>query len=143
MIPSSRQVAARHFFPVASPQRIFALQRSDRMDFGCTAKRVWTGFREAEPADFAGFDEFSEGANGVLDRNVGINAMLVVEIDDVDAETLEAAVTGATNVGWGAVHAAAGTVGIDAEAELGGDYDTIARAAARNFPTSSSFLNGP
>jgi hypothetical protein len=59
--------------------------------------------------------------------------MLVVEIDDVDAETLEAAVAGATNVGWGAVHAAAGTVGIDAEAELGGDYDTIARDFGEKF----------
>lgn len=39
------------------------------------------------------FDQFSHGANRLLDRNLGVDPMEKVEIDCVDAEPLQALIT--------------------------------------------------
>ena len=43
-------------------------------------------------------DEASHGPDGVLDRDVGVDPMLIVEVDDVDAEALEARLTGLLHI---------------------------------------------
>jgi len=96
------------------------------MNFAGTAQVSGSSFGEAERADFTGFDEFGHGADGFLDGDVGIDAVLVVKINGFDAEALEAAFNSAADVGGRAVRAAARAVGIDAEAELGGDDDAVA-----------------
>jgi len=53
---------------------------------------------EAEIADLALLDQAFHGADRVLDRHRRVDAMLVVEVDHVDAEALEARVAGLDDV---------------------------------------------
>src|SRR5207248_194229 len=54
--------------------------------------------REPEEAHLAGVDQARHRADGVLDRDFRVDAMLVVEVDHVHAETLEALVARARHV---------------------------------------------
>src|SRR6185437_3360909 len=71
-------------------------------------------------------NELGHGADGVLDRHGRVDAMLVVEIDDIDAEPLQARVAGLDNVVRTAVDPLAGG-GLDL-AEFGGEHDAVAAA---------------
>jgi len=94
------------------------------------ANRVRGGFGEADVADFALANEIGESADGFLDGSFGIDAVLVVQIDRVDAEALEAGVAGGANVSGRAVDAAKGCVGFVADdAEFCGEEDFISDTA--------------
>src|SRR5580700_4670888 len=53
---------------------------------------------EAQSADLALFDQPGHGADGVFDRNGRIDAMLVVQIDDLDAQPLETGLARADDI---------------------------------------------
>jgi hypothetical protein len=78
--------------------------------------------------DLAGLDELAEGAPGVLDRHGGVHAVLVVEVDDVDAEPLQRGVARAADVLGAAVDADHAAVRRPLVAELGGQHDLVAPA---------------
>ncbi len=84
------------------------------------------GLREPEVADLAGLDQLGHGADGLLDRDRLVDAVLVVEVDVVDAEALEAGVAGGADVLRLAVDADPGAVGLALVAELGGELDLVA-----------------
>ena len=69
---------------------------------GCVAwaRRMVPGGRlgQAEVADLPGRDELGHGADGLLDRDGLVDAVLVVEVDVVDAEPLQAGVAGGPDV---------------------------------------------
>src|SRR5882762_9841848 len=73
------------------PQRVFALNRSHRLYGVRTPDRLHARLGEAEVPDLSLLDQFLHGAGHVFDRHVGIDAMLVEEIDDVDLESLQRA----------------------------------------------------
>ena len=50
------------------------------------------GFRNADVANLALLDQPSHRADGFLDRDVGIDAMQVIQIDVIEAEPLKAIV---------------------------------------------------
>ena len=58
----------------------------DRVHGVRAADRVDPGFGEPDVAYLALGDQFGDGADGVLDRGVGVDAVLVVEVDVVGAE---------------------------------------------------------
>lgn len=93
------------------------------------ANRVRGGFGEADVADFALANEIGESADGFLDGSFGIDAMLVVQIDSVDAEALQAGVAGGANVSAGAVDAAERCVGFVAD-----DAEFVARKTLSRIP---------
>ncbi len=76
-------------FRVARPQRIFALHGGDRMHGMRPADGGDACLRQAERAHLALAHQLGHGADRVLDRHVGIDAVLVVEIDDVEARALQ------------------------------------------------------
>ena len=86
--------------------------------------RAADGFRarfgQAERAHLALLDEPLHRAHRVLDRRVGVDAVLVVEVDDLDAEALQARLAGLHHVLRPAVDALL-AVGELHLAELGGD----------------------
>ncbi len=87
------------------------------------------GLGEAEMEDLACFDQARHGADGVFDGSIGIDAMLVVEIDVIDVEALQAGIAGFADVVGLAVDGAdAGVAGIADDAELGGEHDLVAPA---------------
>ena len=76
-------------FGLAPPERVFALQGGDWLDGVGAANGFHAGFGEAEVLDFALLDEFLHGSGDVFDGDVGIDAVLVEEIDGIDLEALE------------------------------------------------------
>ena len=78
-------------FGLATPQRVFALQRGDRLNRVGAADGLRPGFGHAEVFDFALPDQILHGARDIFDRHVGIDAVLVEQIDGFDAEAFERA----------------------------------------------------
>ena len=86
--------------------------------------------REPEEAHLAGVDQARHCADGVLDRDFRVDTMLVVKVDHVHAETLEALVARARHVLRSAVDAG-GAVGLAHVAELRGEHHAVAPSAQR------------
>jgi hypothetical protein len=55
------------------------------VDFVRTAKGVGRALAKTEIADLALLDEFGHRSHRVFDRYVGVNAVLIKEIDRVDS----------------------------------------------------------
>ena len=83
-MPSSRQVG-RISASISRVQREYSVCRA-AIGWTLAARRrvLGGGFAHAEISDFALFDEIGHGADGFFDRRLGIDAVLVVEIDDID-----------------------------------------------------------
>ena len=75
---------------VAADERIFNLQRRDRMHRVRPADRFRRRFRQPDVTDIAGLDHVGDGADRVLDRHRGIEPRGLIEIDMVGAETPQA-----------------------------------------------------
>src|SRR6185312_158769 len=69
-------------------------------------------------------DQLGHGADSVLDRHGGVDAMLIVKVDDVDAEPLQARLAGLDHVLRPPVDALA-RCGLDL-AEFAGEHDAVA-----------------
>src|SRR3546814_5016485 len=76
---------------ISFPDRIFALQRGYRRGLRGAAQRFGPGFRKRDVADLALLHQLHHPADDLLDRDRGIDAVLVEEVDRVDAEPLERA----------------------------------------------------
>src|SRR3954471_23851622 len=83
---------------------------------------------EAEVSHLALLNEAGHSANGVLDRHVGIDAVDVIEIDDIDLHPLKASLAGDRHVIRSAVDPTALAVGAPDVAELRGDEILMAAA---------------
>src|SRR5208282_3180429 len=94
------------------------------------AQSGWGRFGQAEVAHFPFMDKLGHGTDRFLDGRFGINAVLIIKIDDINAEPLEAGfATGADVLGL-AAHAAHVRVGAVAhDAVLGGQKDFLAAVA--------------
>ena len=55
-----------------------------------SADRRGGGLREAEVAYLPGLDQFPDSTGDVLDGNVGVDPVLVEQVDDVGAEPSQA-----------------------------------------------------
>ncbi len=122
---------------VARPERILALQGGDRVDAAGALEGRRGRLGKAEEADLAGADEVGHRPDRVLDRRRRIDAMLVVQVDRLDAQAPQARLGGALDVGRAAVEAAHERVRrIAHDAELGREED--AAAAARGSPGRSA-----
>ena len=116
-------------FGVACPERIFSLQRGDGMDLHRATKSVGAGFGEAEVTDFAFVNEFGHGSDGVFDGRVGVDAVLIVKVDGLDAEAAQAGFAGLPDViGLAADTTDVGILGIADDAEFCGESDIVTAA---------------
>src|SRR5271157_1372005 len=107
------------------PQRVFALDRSDRLDGVCTTDRLCGCFRHAEVLDLALLNEVLHGSRDVFDRNLGVHTVLIVEIDGINPEPLQRPFDGLLDVLGPAIHACRSRPMIGAtkiEPEFGGDH---------------------
>ena len=77
-------------------------------------------------ADLARLDELLDGAGHVLDRHVGVDAVLVEQVDDVGAQPPQRAVDRGADVLGPAADAALVAVVVEGEAELRRDDDLVA-----------------
>lgn len=93
----------------------------------CATDGLRAGLAEAEVLHLARLDQFLDGARDVLDRHVRIDAVLVEDIDLVNAQVAQAVVGDRADV----VRAAVETQALlgPREAELGGQHDLVAEVA--------------
>jgi hypothetical protein len=101
------------------------------MDLVGSAHRLGRGLGQAEVLDLALLDELGHRADGLLDRHRVVDAVLVVEVDEVDAEPLERVLAGLAHVVGPAVDAEKAAVLSALIAELAGDDDPVAALAHR------------
>jgi hypothetical protein len=107
---------------ISLDQRVFGLNRRDRVNGMRPADRVRARLGESKVPDLALLDEIPDRARHVFDRHGGVDPVLVVEIDAVGTEALERALDGRLDVLRSAVQAP----GFQVEAELGRDSDLVA-----------------
>ena len=88
---------------VARPQRVLGLQRGDRVHGVRAADGVHSGLGQSDVADLALAYQVGHRPDGVLDRGVRVDPVLVVQVDVVSAEALQGALDGGADVGRGAV----------------------------------------
>ena len=74
-------------------------------------------------AHLAGLDQLAHGAGGVLDRDVGVDAVLVEQVDVVDAQSSQRSFHRGRDVRRAAGQAGLLAVVVEREAELRGDDD--------------------
>ena len=89
------------------PQRVFALESSERLDGVCATDRLRSRFRKAEVLDLTLLDQVLHSAGDVFDRHVRVNPVLIEQVDDIDLEPLERALDGLLDMLWPAVQARA------------------------------------
>ena len=88
-MPSSSQRRQDLGFGLTPPQRIFALERGDRLDRMRAADRLRARLGEAEVLHLALLDQLLDRAGDVFDRHVRVDAMLIEQVDAVGPQALE------------------------------------------------------
>ena len=106
------------------------------------ANRFRRRFRQAQVSHLAGLDELRHRADGLLDRRIRVDAVLVIDVDRVDAEPLQRRVAGPVHVVGTAVDAEKRAVLVAHVAELRRDTTSWRRSRIAR-PTSRSLVNGP
>src|SRR5208283_3936723 len=107
-------------------------QRGDRMHLASAPNRRGRRLRQSEKTHLAFFHELRHRANRIFNRRIWVDAMLIVKIDRVDAEALEAGLArGAHIVGAPADFAEGRIRRLADDAELGRDYEFVAPPANR------------
>ena len=107
---------------LARPQRIFVLKRRDRLDRVRAPQRGGGGFAHAEMLHLALGDQVLDGPGHLLDRNLGVHAVLIEEIKGFNTQTLERSLAHPADPGGAGIRAVHGAgIGINVKAELGGD----------------------
>lgn len=91
------------------------------------ADRPGACFRETEMPDLAFSDQCLDRAGDILDRSIGVDAVLVEEIDDIGLQTLQRLVGHGAYLLRAAVHAALAAIGIEVETEFRGDHHLLAK----------------
>jgi len=80
----------QHFrLGTAIPQRVFALNGRHRLDGMGAAYCFNARLRKAEMFNFAFCDQLLHRARHIFDRNRGVNAMLIEQVDSVSLEAFE------------------------------------------------------
>jgi hypothetical protein len=116
---------------VAGEERVLALQRADRVDRLRPSQRGGGGLGEAEEAHLARADELAHGADRLLDRGLRVHPVLVVEVDRVDPEPLQARVARRADVLRPAVDSPGGRVAPAHDPELRGHHHARSTAPQR------------
>src|SRR4029077_6436061 len=93
-----------HFrFRFSEPERVLALQCGDGLNFVCATDGLHAGFRKAEVLHLALLNQLFHRSSGVFDRHVGVNAVLIEQIDDIGLEALQRGLSDFLDVLWTAV----------------------------------------
>src|SRR6476646_9029215 len=104
------------------------------------ADRVWPCFRETEITYLALAYEFSHGADSLYYWRIGIDAVLIIEVNSFDAETLKTCFATGAYIIRGTLHAYEAPVRRSQNAEFGCEHDLIAAVPDR---AADQFLVSP
>src|SRR6185437_11222101 len=73
-------------FRVTRPQRVFGLQRGERVYSVCASDRGGTSFGQTYVSDLSLGDQLRQSADGVFDRGLRVDSVLVIQVNAVGAE---------------------------------------------------------
>ena len=125
----TRQLAGlSRLFPVE--QRELALHSGDRVRRMGPPDPLRPCLAQSEKPHFALLDEPRHRADRLLDRHCRVDPVLVVEVDDLDPEPLQARLAGPGDIGGAAVDPV-GAAGPACLTEFGGDHNAITAALQR------------
>ena len=116
---------------LAPPQRIFALQRRDRLHRVSSPNGLRTGFRQAEILHFPFANQLLHRTGHLLDRHLGIDTVLIQQIDRLHPQALQRTFHRLANMLRTAVQHLLPRRLRQVETELGGDDDPIAHRRQR------------
>src|SRR5262245_13482103 len=121
----------RFRFRDSLPQRIFALDRSDRLDCVRATNRLRSRFRKTEMLNLTFLNQRLHCSRHIFNWHVRINTVLIKQIDDLDPESLETAFSDMLDVLWPTIqpHPSRLSVGLKFEPELGGDHHLLAEGS--------------
>ena len=106
-----------------------------------TAERLDAGLGHAEMLDLAFGDQVADGAGDILDRHVGVDAMLVSRsMASIPSRFSDPSTALRMGSGW--LSARLSRLGIDWKAELGRDSGLVANVA-QSLADNSSLVKGP
>ena len=88
-MPSSSSVGNNFRFRLSPPQRVFALERRHRLHCVRATDRLHARFRKAKVLDLALLNQVLHRSGDIFDRHVGIDAVLIEEVNDVGLEPLQ------------------------------------------------------
>ena len=88
-MPSSRQVGSTSASTPRSHSEYSVCKALIGMNGMGPAQRSRAGLGQTQVADLAGLHQVGHGADGVLDRHVRIDAVLIQQVDVVGAEALQ------------------------------------------------------
>jgi hypothetical protein len=98
------------------------LDRGDRLDGVGAADGLGSCFGQAEVLDLAHLDEVLDRSGHLFDEHLGVDPVLVEQVDGVGLEPREGGVGGLLDVVGSAGQADLAAVGVELESELGGDH---------------------
>lgn len=110
-------------FHASFDERVFGLDRGNRLNRVRTADGLGARLREAEVQNLPSLDQIFDRAGHVLNWHGEIDAVLIVEIDAVGPQTLERFLDDLPDALRPAVQAVRA---VDLQAEFGGDDDLVA-----------------
>jgi hypothetical protein len=90
------------------------------------ADRLYARLQEAEVAHLALLDQLLDGPGDLLDRHVGVDAVLVEQVDPVGAQPPQRVVYARADCLRAAVEPGLAAGAEEVEAELGRDHDLLA-----------------
>ena len=103
------------------------MECGDGLNGICATNRLWCCFGHPEVFHLALLNQLFHGSGNVFDGHVGVDAVLIEQIDDIGLEALERGGGDFLDVLWPTVQAGLFAGGrINFEAELGGDHYLVA-----------------
>src|SRR5262249_3942986 len=108
------------------PDRVLILNRSDRVHGMCAPDGLHSGFRKSEVLDLTFPNQILHRAGHIFNRDIGIDTMLIEQIDHVCPESFQRSLSNFFDVLWSTVYADLLAFGTDLESELGGDHHSLA-----------------
>ncbi len=124
----------------AAPQGVFGLQGGDGMHLAGASQGVGPRLRQAEMAHLALLHQAAHRAHGVFNGCLGVHPVLVVEVDGLHPQPLQAGLAGGDHIIGAAVDAEAAARRADI-AELGGEH-RLGPVAVLQGPAQQFFV-GP
>ena len=132
-MPSSASAGKIVALGAAAHQRVLDLQVADRVHLRGAADRLDADLGEADVADVARLHHVGDRADGLLDRDRGIEARRTVDVDVVDAEARQAVGEEVLRRGGARVEAEVGAVGAAQGAELHAEQGPVAAGAGERL----------
>src|SRR5215213_3705955 len=96
------------------------------MHRGCAPDRLSRRFGKAEEPDLARRDKRGHSANRLFYGRIGVDAVLIIEVDNIDAETLEAFIAALANISGPAIDTEEASILGPHIAEFRGEHNLLA-----------------